>query len=382
MVLMAVLGAILVALVIAAKMSEIGVDAQNLINYTSARENNYQIARSAAEMGFELLKADNGDTDSLSDMWAAGSVTMEWEGKNVIISIVDEESKFPLSAMQKAPDNCEYLEKGLVRLFENGGLGCGQEAADRFLDWVDSDSQRRSQGGEVSDYEKLVIKDGPVDSLAEILELPGWEKGPSYLSARPQNSLQSIMGSVSANSTAALKQAAAESSGSSSQTPTDSSSSTSNGQFDKFGSSSSSSSSADANSEDKGYHLDLPSAQTQGGTATTAWEEWVSVDSNGKINVNTAPKEVLLALDEGMSQVLVDEIDSKRRSEAFKKVDDLHNVTGMDADLLFRIQDYLCVKSSTFSVDVTVLSTPGRIKLHSVVNRDSGAIKVLRWEVR
>ena len=110
MVLMAVLGAILVALVIAAKMSEVGVDAQNLINYTSARENNYQIARSAAEMGFELLKADNGDTDSLNDMWAAGSVTMEWEGKNVIISIVDEESKFPLSAMQKAPDNCGSLK--------------------------------------------------------------------------------------------------------------------------------------------------------------------------------------------------------------------------------------------------------------------------------
>ena len=376
---MAVLGAILVALVIAAKMSEVGVDAQNLINYTSARENNYQIARSAAEMGFELLKADNGDTDSLNDMWAAGSVTMEWEGKNVIISIVDEESKFPLSAMQKAPDNCEYLEKGLVRLFENGGLGCGEEAKDRFLDWVDPDSQRRNQGGEVSDYEKLVIKDGPVDSLQEILGLPGWEKGPSYISSRAQNSLQSVMGSVSSGNSAALNQAAAQSS-TDNQNGSANNGATNSGQFSKFGSSSSGN--AGAESGDDGYKLDVPSAQTQGGTATTPWEEWVSVDSNGKININTAPKEVLLALDESMSQVLVDEIDSKRRSEAFKKVDDLHNVTGMDADLLFRIQDYLCVKSQTFSIDVTVLSAPGRIKLHSVVSRESGAIKVLRWEIR
>lgn len=379
MVLMAVLGAILVALVIAAKMSEVGVDAQNLINYTSARENNYQIARSAAEMGFELLKADNGDTDSLNDMWAAGSVTMEWEGKNVIISIVDEESKFPLSAMQKTPDNCEYLEKGLVRLFENGGLGCGEEAKDRFLDWVDPDSQRRNQGGEVSDYDELTIKDAPVDSLQEILALPGWDKGPSYVSARAQNSLQSVMGSVSASSSTTLSHTAAQSS-TESQNTTTNNTSANNGQFSKFGSGNSSQTAA--NSEDDGYKLDVPSAQTQGGTTTTPWEEWVSVDSNGKININTAPKEVLLALDESMSQVLVNEIDSKRRSEAFKKVDDLHNVTGMDADLLFRIQDYLCVKSYTFSVDVTVLSTPGRIKLHSVVSRESGAIKILRWEVR
>ena len=375
MVLMAVLGAILVALAIAAKMSEIGVDAQNLINYTSARENNYQIARSAAEMGFELLKADNGDTDSLSDMWAAGSVAMEWEGKNVIISIVDEESKFPLSAMQKNPGNCEYLEKALVRLFEKGGLGCGEEAKDRFLDWVDPDSQRRNQGGEVSDYEKLVIKDGPVDSLQEILGLPGWEKGPSYISSRAQNSLQSVMGSVSVGNSAALNSVAA-------QTVDNSQTAAfgGDGTFSKFGSDRSSD--ADNNSESENYKLTVPSAQTQGGTTTTPWEEWVSVNSNGKININTAPKEVLLALDESMSQVLVNEIDSKRRSEAFKKVDDLHNVTGMDADLLFRIQDYLCVKSYTFSVDVTVLSTPGRIKLHSVVSRESGAIKILRWEVR
>ncbi|MGM9992789.1 MAG: general secretion pathway protein GspK [Candidatus Bruticola sp.] len=376
MVLMAVLGAILVALVIAAKMSEVGVDAQNLINYTSARENNYQVARSAVEMGFELLQSDTGDTDSLNDMWAAGSVVVEWEGKKVIISIVDEESKFPLSAMQKAPNSCEYLENALIRLFENGGLGCGEEAKDRFLDWVDSDAQRRSRGGEGSDYEKLVIKDSPADALQEILALPGWQERPAYASARAQSSLQSIMGASSGLTSSELKTSL-----SADNTAANSSSSADNlghTAFEKFGSDQQS----EDNQEDKTYKLEVPEAQTQGGTVVTDWSEWVTVDSSGKININTAPKEVLMALDESMSQVLVDEIDSKRRSAPFKTTDELRNVTGMDADLLFRIQDYLCVKSNTFSVDAEVLSSPGRVRLHSVVSRANGSIKILRWEVK
>ncbi|MGM9998939.1 MAG: general secretion pathway protein GspK [Candidatus Bruticola sp.] len=378
MVLMAVLGAILLAMVIAAKMSEIGVDAQNLINYTSARENNYQVARSAVEMGFELLKADTGDTDSLNDMWAAGSVVVEWEGKKVVISIVDEESKFPLSAMQKAPNSCEYLENALVRLFENGGLGCGEEAKDRFLDWVDNDAQRRSRGGEGSDYETLVIKDAPADSLQEILALPGWQDRPAYASARPQSSLQSIMGSSSSLNSTELGATAS----SLDNSATDSNASNSNSgstSFEKFGSEQESN---DGSQEEKTYKLDVPGAQTQGGTAVTDWNEWVTVYSSGKININTAPKEVLLSLDESMSQVLVDEIDSKRRSSPFKTTDELRNITGMDADLLFRIQDYLCVKSNTFSIDAEVLSSPGRIRLHSVVSRADGSISILRWEVK
>lgn len=346
---MAVLGAILIAIAISAHMSEIGVDATELYKYTSERENNYQMARSAVEMGYALLKSDTNGTDSLNEAWAAGSVSLVWEGKHVTVSVVDEESKFPLSAMQKNPDNCEYLEKALVRLFEYGGLQSGREACDHFLDWTDSDSTRRAQGGERSDYpSNMLIKDGPLDCIKELLALPGWQERPHYVNNRAQQVLQSSVGG--AIGAAAAPEAGGDAS------------------FDE--------------GDLPNYSLSAPEAQVQGLSADSPWEDWVTVCSSGKININTAPLEVLRCLDEDMTQTLVQEIDTQRRSSPFARTDDLNNVTGMNADLLFRIQDYLCVKSTYFSVDAEVLSTPGRIKLHTVIQRDGGAVKTVYWEIQ
>lgn len=351
MIIMAVLGAILIAIAISAHMTEIGVDATELYKYTSERENNYQMARSAVEMGYALLKSDSNATDSLNEAWAAGSVTLVWEGKHVTVSVVDEESKFPLSAMQKNPDSCEYLEKALVRLFEYGGLQNGQEACDHFLDWVDADSMRRPQGGEGSDYSSnMLIKDGPLDCIKELLALPGWQERPHYINNRAQKVLQGAVGgaSVSAGETAA--QGGGDASFEGAELPS--------------------------------YSLSVPEAQVQGVGADSPWEDWVTVCSGGKININTAPPEVLRCLDEEMTQTLVQEIDAQRRSSPFARTDDLNNVTGMNADLLFRIQDYLCVKSTYFSVDAEVLAAPGRVKLHTVVKRDGGAVKTVFWEIQ
>lgn len=361
MILMAVLGTILIAMALAARMGEVGVDAQKLLDYSLNRENNYQVARSAVEMGCRLLEADSGDTDSFQDMWAAGTVTLEWEGKKVAVSIVDEESKFPLSAMQRQPDNCEYLQEALVRFFSNAGLGTGEEACDRFLDWVDADSQRRSRGGEGSDYPELTIKDSPVDSLEEILVLPGWEQEPIYPVPRGQQSLQSVSAQIELSDSGAG--ASLDGSLDTTATPNSSEATKSN------------------EAALPSYHLEAPSAQTLGQGDTSPWREWMSVHSPGLINLNTAPKEILLCLDESMTQTLVDEIDTRRRSEAFKNVDELRNLAGMDADLLFRIQDYLCVKSQIFTIEAVVFNSPGRLTLRATVDRSSGPLKVLRWRI-
>lgn len=355
MVLIAVFGAVLIAMAIAANMTETGIDAQRLYDYTAARESNYQVARSALEMGCTLLSSDTGDTDSVNDMWASGAVTLQWDGKTVVISVVDEESKFPLSAMQNDPDNCEFLEKALVRFFENGGMGWGEEARDHFLDWVDSDSQRRTRGGEKSDYTSIPVKDAPMDSLQELLLLPGWTDPPSYTSPRKTRSLETV--------------AAAELNKSSLNSGTENTGT--------FGNSSGGS---EADSTPS-YELSAPEAQTLGGRETGQWKDWVSLYSSGKININTAPIEVIMCLDDSMTRTLAQEIDSKRRSSAFKNVNELLNVTGMDSDLEFRIADYLCVKSKIFTIDASVLSYPGRVSVHAVVERSDSSVKILRWEV-
>ncbi|MBQ7503452.1 general secretion pathway protein GspK [bacterium] len=351
MILMAVLGAILIAIAISAHMTEVGVDATELYKYTSERENNYQMARSAVEMGYALLKSDTNGSDNLNEAWAAGSVSLVWEGKHVTVSVVDEESKFPLSAMQKNPDSCEYLQKALVRLFEYGGLQSGEEACDRFLDWTDPDSVRRAQGGEGPDYAaNMLIKDGPLDCIKELLALPGWQERPHYVNHRAQQVLQSTVGGAAVASAGASSESGGEFSSEESELPN--------------------------------YSLSVPEAQTQGLSAESPWEDWVTVCSSGKININTAPLEVLRCLDADMTQTLVQEIDSHRRSSPFSRTDELNNVTGMDADLLFRIQDYLCVKSTYFSVDAEVLAAPGRVKLHTVVKRDGGTVKPVYWEIQ
>ncbi|MBQ7528296.1 general secretion pathway protein GspK [bacterium] len=357
MIIMAVLGAIVIALVIASRMAGVGLEAQQFYKYTAERENNYQMARSAVEMGFELLRADNGDTDSVNSVWAVGAVSLEWEGKNVVISVVDEESKFPLSVMQKNTNNCAFWSEALVRLFENGGLGKGEEARDQFLDWVDSDSQRRSRGAEGNDYADMIVRNSPMDSLQELFALPAWQEGPNYKT--PHN-------------VADFKELEAN---------YNNSVSGESGSGDNNNATNTENSFLNGSNNDGGFGLEVPEAQTQGMREAADWKDFVSIYSSGKINVNTAPKDILLCLDSAMTTTIVDEIDNKRRSGAFKRVEDLRDVAGIDADLLFRIQDQLCVKSKIFTVEASVLSSPGGVKVHSVVKRDGGKIQVIYWGI-
>lgn len=358
MVILAVLATVIVALALSYRMADVGLDAQRLMDMAAARENNYQVARSAVELGFELLRQDTGDTDSFSDYWAMGTVNLELEGRPVSIQVVDEESKFPLVSMQADPDSSEKLAEMLTRFMEKGAVENADEAVDQFLDWVDIDMSRRPRGAERREYPSGRVKDAPMDSIDELLALPAWAERPSYPS--PRRALDAATSSMLSYS-AAAGAGAADSGGSAQSQPA---------------------SDLEAASDGLKYGLEVPESQTLGGRETSEWTEWMSLYSNGKINLNTAPKELLLCLDEEMSDVIVDEIDSKRRSSAFTSVDELREVTGMNADLIYRIQDYLCVKSEVFQVQASVNSYPGKVCLSVVVSRGKGGLEVKRWEIR
>ena len=59
----------------------------------------------------------------------------------------------------------------------------------------------------------------------------------------------------------------------------------------------------------------------------------MSVCSSGKVNINTAPREVLRCLDEEMTDTLVSEIDNRRQSSAFENFNELREVTGFNEGL-------------------------------------------------
>lgn len=337
MVVLAVLATLLVALAIATRLSEAGLDAQRLADYTQAREANYLVARSAFEMGLEVLRSDTNQTDGPGDNWAVGELDVEWEGRKVALRIVDEESRFPLGRLQKAPDQEKVLAEALVRLVRRAGGPAPEESVDRLLDWVDPDLVRRPSGAELGDYGRNRVKDAPLDSVAELQTLPGWSTPPALPAPRrrPPPPLESLKGATPGG---------------------------------------------DLELPETG--LPTPGPQTPGAPETSDWSDWLTVHSSGKINVNTAAPELLTSLDPGMTEVTVQEIVNRRQDEAFQGGDDLRQVPGVDADLLFRLEKLVGYESRNFEIRAAVGEPPGRVVLRGVVRRGGGPMKVLFWEVQ
>jgi len=100
----------------------------------------------------------------------------------------------------------------------------------------------------------------------------------------------------------------------------------------------------------------------------------VTTYSSGKINVNTAPKYVLMALDPRIDGPLADRIIEYRSSKPFKKVEDLVLVEGFTFDILYRIKDIIDVKSTTFRIKATVKTGDIETTLEIVYDRSRNRV--------
>ena len=100
----------------------------------------------------------------------------------------------------------------------------------------------------------------------------------------------------------------------------------------------------------------------------------VTTYSSGKINVNTAPKYILMALDPRIDGPLADRIIEYRSSKPFKKVDDLVLVEGFTFDILHRIRDLVDVKSTAFRIRATVKSGDVETTLEIVYDRSRNRV--------
>lgn len=104
-----------------------------------------QAARSAVEMGLDLLLTDSNDYDGTADGWAQTGekawrdrLAGAFPGMDVTLSIWDEGSRI----------NLNTADEGLLkRLFKNDPV-----AVDSLLDWRDLDSDARPSGAEQSFY--------------------------------------------------------------------------------------------------------------------------------------------------------------------------------------------------------------------------------------
>lgn len=92
--------------------------------------------------------------------------------------------------------------------------------------------------------------------------------------------------------------------------------------------------------------------------------------SNGKVNVNTASKWVLMSLDQDIDSALADAIIAYRKNKPFKNLNDLNLVDGVTGDIIHRISTVADVKSKNFIINMDIKIGDRDYKLLFLVERN------------
>ncbi len=329
MVILVVLGMILVALSFSTQMADVATQLERNQRFIASREANYQVARSAFELALQLVQADDDDVDGPGDLWATGPQSLDWEGHALRIEIQDEERRIPIirlvpqegdASQQFEATEAETALRGLVERFLERAGQPADRAVPSLIDWMDADTVPLP-GGTERGFNEIPVKNAPIDSFHEFQYIQGLGQPNLPLPLPLAGELAGNVGSAQ-------------------------------------------------DSQD-------PSSNVK---AQSQWSDWFSLFGEGKINLNTAPREILLALDEGITDSIVVEIIRRRDEEALEGENDLLEIPGVDEDLAFRLGRLVDYKSSVFRIRVAVENGPGRLKLEAVVLRGDSP-EVLLWEV-
>ncbi len=96
-----------------------------------------------------------------------------------------------------------------------------------------------------------------------------------------------------------------------------------------------------------------------------------TVYSSGKVNINTAPLFVLLSLDPRLDQTIANRIIERRSKEPFKRPEDLVLVEGFTFDMLYRMRNYIDVKSRFFHIVMDLQSGGYRVSYEAIYDREA-----------
>jgi general secretion pathway protein K len=240
------------------------------------KERSYYMARSAYVGVLQLLVMENAESDSLDDQWAQEIPPYHFPSEQVYLRVkIEDQERFfnPNSIYDGEKEDDKHLSQ-FRRLL--GVLQLEKDYSNTFLDWMDTDEQRRMPlGAEGTDYMETGSKGGRLDSLEEIKQIKGIN--------------------------------------------------------------------------DEAYR-----GRVSMGQGVPGLRDVLSIYTNGKVNVNTAGKEVLMSLDEEVTEELAMELIRRREGNAFTKMDDLLDLPGMNSDLLYRMKQLSDVKSENFKITITV----------------------------
>lgn len=101
--------------------------------------------------------------------------------------------------------------------------------------------------------------------------------------------------------------------------------------------------------------------------------------TDGKVNVSTAPPEVLLDLHEELREGLVEEIVRRREQTEFKNVEEVKSVIGMTEALYAKIFPLIKVNSSVFTVESTCNAGKVSRRVEAVLVREANVVQIYSW---
>lgn len=121
-------------------------------------------------------------------------------------------------------------------------------------------------------------------------------------------------------------------------------------------------------------------SQTQ--ETVPGFREFVTIYGLGKVNINTAPKEVLMALSTFIDEEKADAIIEYREENSFSKPTDLAKVPGLES-IFARdptLKNYLTTVSSYFIVRFETKQDVGVVKGYAVIKRVGGKTALVYWK--
>jgi general secretion pathway protein K len=107
--------------------------------------------------------------------------------------------------------------------------------------------------------------------------------------------------------------------------------------------------------------------------------DYLTVYSEGKININTASLAVLMSLSPKVDQMMAQAVVDYRKLKPFRKPEDLRTIPGWDA-VYPAISSEIAVYSNYFSLEMTGFYRDARALVRAVIKREGRQTRILFWK--
>lgn len=116
---------------------------------------------------------------------------------------------------------------------------------------------------------------------------------------------------------------------------------------------------------------------------TAQMNEQIICDMNaGKVNINTADIDVLMSLDERITEEIANEIKRQRSDKVFTKLSDLDSVPGLEKEsgIAEKISDLADVKSKYFKIKIEIDIGEEKNIMTCILTRDGNSVNMVSWK--